>query len=419
MKKNWVLLGTVGFAVVMLFHVGCRSDNDPLLVKNDTLDVNVQFRDTLAEVTAQYTAVPEDAPADTLFFILNSGYSNIKVTSKHLEEFGRVRRSPGLNYLYVKLNKPVEHREKVTVNFSYTIDLLNQNHLEHKWIELNLDALWIPVRDMIGQTFTGTVTFGNLPPGYSIYSKVDVEKTDDGRYRILHEEPTIDYLLLAGNEMESHIIHSDNYPVEVISEQTVSDSLILSMADKVQKSMQTFNETFGVNEPMKEATVILRKVPRSEMGYQYARGNLIVSSPEHDHFGSLSHEVAHYWWNKGDPMDEPWIRESFANYSMFLVMEKFVPDTYKKYIDAYSQRMEGYPSVLENTMFTENSYQVYYYKGAYLLYLLEQRIGRDKMIEFLKFLVDREIDSTSGILNSLEQVTNREDRDYFEALLKQ
>ena len=60
------------------------------------------------------------------------------------------------------------------------------------------------------------------------------------------------------------------------------------------------------------------------------------------------------------------------------------------------------------------SYDRYYSKGCYLLLQLEEQIGSERMDKLLALRIKKKINTTAGVMQALETVTNRLIRQDFE-----
>jgi hypothetical protein len=66
----------------------------------------------------------------------------------------------------------------------------------------------------------------------------------------------------------------------------------------------------------------------------------------------------------------------------------------------------------------ERAYGALYRKGPLILYRLEQEIGWEKFFRFLLLLIDRKVESTAELLDTLQSITSRSVRDTFESSLR-
>ena len=75
------------------------------------------------------------------------------------------------------------------------------------------------------------------------------------------------------------------------------------------------------------------------------------------------------------------------------------------------------PSLLKSERFGPYGNALLYFKGPYLLYELENKIGQDNFIEFLMNLNDKKVSNTSELLFELEKVTSKKTKEEFEEKL--
>jgi len=231
---------------------------------------------------------------------------------------------------------------------------------------------------------------------------------------IKKETPWYEVLLLAGNNMKEW--HYDEN-ITLIGSETISDSTFKSLGSKVKKSIDLLNTTFGKSDPITSFKVVLRNTNRKELGFQFNRRNMIITGTDFNDYGNLSHEIAHFWWSNANFIDEPWMNESFANYSMYLVLKTYDFEGYEKLLAKNRETAKNAIPVIKAKLFAADSYNSYYNKGALHLISLEEKIGTDMMYKLLSSCVGKNINTTEGFLMELERLTNKEQRDYFEALL--
>jgi aminopeptidase N len=74
--------------------------------------------------------------------------------------------------------------------------------------------------------------------------------------------------------------------------------------------------------------------------------------------------------------------------------------------------------VASASLFAADSYNSYYHKGALYLIDLEEKIGSELMRQLLSSCVEKGINTTELFLQELEYLTNKDNRNFFEDLLK-
>jgi hypothetical protein len=117
-------------------------------------------------------------------------------------------------------------------------------------------------------------------------------------------------------------------------------------------ALQVFNDSFG-EYPYTELDIV-------EVPLQYASGveypglllikNTLYENPQDTFFsGTIAHEVAHQWWYNvvgNDVIDEPWLDESLASYSLGLYYEKI--EGYQAAAGYWEYLQERYNTAVQN-----------------------------------------------------------------------
>ena len=365
----------------------------------DHLNVGLQFSGADVYVEVQYTARPE-VTSDSLFFILNPMNRLDTIMAPRLLKYTSGQRPdrpfPG-QVLY--FNEDFEKGQEISITFRYAMDLSASNHWDSGWIELNIDKLWFPIRTDLDNEITYEVRITGFPDKWDLVSHMDasLERKED-RIEIRQVHPVEEVLILAGFGMRHRQLSEH---IAFFAGSQVPDSVVQSMYHKVRKSIEFLNKTVGQEDPITEFRVVLRNTDRRELGFQFNRGNMIVTGPDFDDYGNLSHEIAHFWWSGADFIREPWMNESFANYCMFLVQEEFDPEDYRRTLERFRDKAAEAPAVLEATAFSRDSFSAYYHKGAILLKALEEQVGREDMIRILRTCISQNVHTTEGFLSLL------------------
>lgn len=382
--------------------------------KHDHLTLEVDFKGNLVKVDARYQAIVKKE-TKALYFMLNPGFTVKNISgnevSKHTLEVQKAS-------WRVDFDRTLKVGEKVEIQFEYLFDLATQNHLRSDWIELNVDKLWVP-NQTLDNKYTHVATLKNFPKGFKFVSFRDeiIKQDNNGNYILKSAKPAPEILILAGRNM--HFWKPKGSFISFFASKNTPDSTLKSMHEKVDKSIAFLNTKHGKSNPLKTMLVVLRNTKRTEIGFQFSRKTMIITGKDFNSYGNLSHELAHYWWSDANFMTEPWLNESFANYSMFLVMEKFSPKAHDKILTKYTKRAKKAPAVIGATVFSKNAYSAYYIKGVVLLKELEKIIGRKKMLKLLKVRVRKNIDTTKGVLTALANIAGQGVSNRFEKMLSE
>jgi hypothetical protein len=384
--------------------------------KSDHLSMNIQIEDSIMFIEATYRS-PSIISTDSIYFLLNPGYALDTIESKRLKSY-KITQKKGipLPFFRLELNETADSTEMLVVEFKYTIDLSQQNHMKSDWIELNADKLWYPNLGALNNAFTYEVTITDFPESYHLITHTDAKITfGDNRLTIKKETPWYEVLLLAGKDLKE-CEYDQN--IRLVGSQEIAEATVQSIGKKVKESIDLLNGYFGMSDPISSFKVVLRNTGRSELGFQFNRRDMIVTGTDFNDYGNLSHEIAHYWFSKADFIREPWMNESFANYGMYLVLKEFNPEDYEKVLSRNRELAKNTIPVAGASLFEANSYASYYHKGALHLISLENKIGPELMRQLLTSCVAKKIRTTEGFLEELEKLTNKENRNFFERLLK-
>jgi len=386
----------------------------------DNLNIELQFKDSILKIDALYKIKVKEN-SDTKYFLLNPGVDSLIIKGNSLNGF-EMSSKPNRPLPFWKLNfsRTLKKGETVDLHFTYQIDLTKQNHMKSNWIELNVDKLWFPNHNDLNNKFTYVATVSGLPKDYTLIGNMEakVNASNPNKIVIKKQIPDMEVLILAGKDMTFWKPNAASSVTFFTSQQT-KVSVLTSMHKKVKQSIQLMNTTFGKSSPIKDFRVVLRNTTREEIGFQFNRKNMIITGADFNSYGNLSHEIAHFWWTDANFIEEPWLNESFANYAMFLVQEQYDESDFKTTYKSYSEKSMSAPSVGKATLFSDNSYEAYYIKGAILLKKLEGIIGKTKMLELLELRVNEKINSTLEFLNLLERITDSKTRIVFEEMLQE
>lgn len=141
----------------------------------------------------------------------------------------------------------------------------------------------------------------------------------------------------------------------------------------------------------------MRLVLAPRTGPAYARRNYIVltnaaSAPPAVLRGYICHEFSHFWSiaaNSSGP--ENWLNEGMAEYvSSRYVRSTFGQAAYDSIVVRWRSMCAGQPPIWTPQSTRRPSAMVSYREAPYLLSRLEERIGRDRMDEFLRrYMVQR------------------------------
>jgi hypothetical protein len=386
---------------------------------SDNLRMNLKFENEILYVNAVYQTSQADT-GNSHYFLLNPGFKINSIRAEGLKDF-KITQKEGrpFPFLLLSFDKAINPGQNLEIKFDYEIDLAKTNHIKSDWLELNVDKLWFPKYGDIDTKFTSQIHIENLPADYSFVSYRDsqIRKNPDNSYDLTIKKAVPEVLILAGKKMKLWNKKDGKINVKMFAYEETPEEKIDSIYQKVLNSIKLLNKAFGQSKPIKDFSVVLRRTTNKELNFQFERDGLIVTGTDFDSYANLSHEIAHYWWNKADFIKEPWLNESFANYSMYLVLEEYDKKTLEVVKTRHQKISEKAPPVAGASLFSKDASNSYYSKGAYLLFQLENKIGRKQMFKLLSSRVSKKLHTTDKFLNELEKIAGKENRVYFEDLL--
>jgi hypothetical protein len=120
---------------------------------------------------------------------------------------------------------------------------------------------------------------------------------------------------------------------------------------------------------------------------------------------TMSHEIAHFWWH-GAPDDtwENWLNEAFAEYTALMYLRATKGQAaFDAQIAKFERRVQGTPALWGIDRHAPRAAAVIYAKGALRLHSLEQTLGSDKFLKFLRTLFEKNVKTTEGLLAELQR----------------
>ncbi|MDR7129751.1 hypothetical protein J2X69_002096 [Algoriphagus sp. 4150] len=411
MKKG-LLLFLFPLLVFSVFDGYCQSINEPTTVKGN-LYLGVAESHVKSNLKYEYVAI-EDGISEISFYLTN----DVEVDELHGEgikgySFNKDNAQIPFGILTVDFKEQLEKGQKIRFTLSYSgTSSKGFWGQTYKWIDIDPDFMILPA-------FTDHHTFD-----YEIIAKVD-----DPDYKFVDAKnqqmtsplnvkaPSANYFasIVAGSKINFNQFTEDGYTVNIISNKP--DSVVNYLGYKNLEILKFFNSTIGGKKKVNSFSVLYRPMPDSIFRTirNLTNDRLIMFTNNHDHIHTLAHEISHFWWNRGNDFTmEKWLNESYAQYSELLYvrhtegLEKFQQEI--SYLGKVSQKL---PALLKSDRFGKNWSDLLYIKGPYLLYQLEEFLGKEKFMQLLSNLNEKEVSNTEEMLCELEKISNSEIRDMF------
>ena len=386
----------------------------------DSLVMEATFVKSLLHVKAIYYYIHKNKPIDSLYFVLNPNFKIESIQTTGLVEYNFVpKNNRPFPFLLLKLNHELITNSITKISFDYQIDLEKTTYLGSNWIELMVDQFWFPNAQDADNKFSSRLIVKNLYPDYTLFSYHSFKKLAEQTYEITPKEPSPEISFLAGKNMKIVNKKEGKMSLGYFVRDDIEDSLLDNIHKKFYQTTDFYNQSFGKVKPVFEASVALRRISRKVNNSQTSRQYMIITGEDFNDYGNFAHELGHFWWTGANFINEPWLNESFANLSALYVMKKYDFQRYERNFALYKKKAEKKGAVATAGVFENDTYDLYYNKGTYLLTLLEQKIGEKKMMELLEKRIEANINDTNNFLNLIEITAGKENRLYFENLISE
>lgn len=394
-----------------------------LCAQSDHLQLELVFQqDSTLSVTANYTI--QNRTDDSVYFILNPGIQPLSISAEGLASQQMAPKEGRPFPFWLLLFENSGSNKSETVSFSYSIDLKLMNHIASNWIELNVDKLWFPNLDDLDHEFTWEANIVGLYDGYSLMSYQTKEDSfipqvmlnPEGSIQLKNMDPTPEVFIMAGANMQLWTAPNREEKTQLFVSKEESDSTLQIIGQRTNEIIEYFNGILDT-KPIGDYLLVLRNTKPGEISFLQSRGNILLGNTFASGYASLSHEVAHFWWSRSDFINEPWMNESFANYSMLLYLEKVDSLQFTKQWKRIQEGSANGGSIRSSTTFDPNGMATYYFKGTKLLWELDQQIGREAFLDLLVSRVEKQLNSTDAFLELLKNSHGENIRSSFEASL--
>ncbi len=306
-----------------------------------------------------------------------------------------------------------------SITFAYTCNLdsldIWMSSMEKDWVQLGYYVAWFPVNSD-SRDFTANVSV-SINEGYTV-SGSGIVKYKDDKWEMLQPWGGFDLQIVASPTLKSKKMTSDGRTFEVVYTDFAdadADSALVACREALQFYTRLF-KTNPSNDYMKFLVV-----PRRGGGI--SRKNFIAYATKrfNEHFKTaIGHEMGHFWWNKAPTFSwEDWLNEGFAEFSMLWYIKcHFDKHVFDCYLEACRENARHACPIYEVDRDAPEAYDALYNKGALLLYDLEQKVGEQRFFEFMQGVAEREITSTTLLLDYAEEVFGKEIRKWIENRIK-
>lgn len=284
-------------------------------------------------------------------------------------------------------------------------------------VELSVDGFWLPIDATFQGYLTADLSIDVGAPWLGVANGT-VEQLPTG-VRIRNDEASLDIAFTMAPDFR--VTEADGFTLYDLRDNNAGTDRLVEAASFC---FNYLNPLYGEASPLPEAHFVIHR--RSESAYNrrsYITLTDISDTEDEPLTQFLCHELAHHW-SMGANFNtvENWLNESFADQAGNMgVRERFGEAAFIERMNRYRARIEGQdlPPIWVPGTTERRPYLVNYRSGPVALWELEVRIGRPRFAEFMRRYMTDPINTTPDLLDMLEEVAGREDREWFEARLAQ
>ena len=386
------------------------TDSDALMSGTVRYDLENQ----VAQVDITYTIHSSTSNTSFLNFLFSKKNEIIQLNSERPLEYHIDTTSTRIGMLTLNFSNHIPEGAKVSFDMIYEVQL-DSISIEEGFSELGLDWFWFPVHPKLNNwhlQFDLMVKTGN--PDYLLFSNGTVKLDTNGIYSVQSKLADFDVNLFLFKEPS--IAKSPNGQVKVVGpkgRKIFKDSVITEI-----EGVLAFYENLYGKAPA-NLTVVFRPVLESgeNFGY-YRKGFFVLPQPRNlkDIRNSIAHELAHFWFLHGEPNENNWLNESFAEYNAMLYIEDLegansynnLLNEKKERIASVKQQGEVVPEIYGsgNKNKTRFTHVALYHKGPILLDKLRMEIGEIKFKTLMNLMSSKKISTTDDFVTVLQEVTD-------------
>jgi hypothetical protein len=377
-------------------------------------------------VTGDVTiTLPPAAAAASTDFVISDRIKLIKVDGgpgSHVKVEPTDKPFKGLNKVSFTFDRPPT--APVTLKFKYAGPVGGADEGlridTSQGIEVGFEDAWAPVRPNFSLMFTVDADISGVPADEVVVAQGQVSRRN-GHIMIHREFEDLDMPFAALSGLK--VTAETGAEVYARNPDGMMESAIRRHAGEI---VAYYVKLYGALPP---ASLPERVVVLPRQGAAYARRAYISlpdgsdelkklgQVPDWKLVATVSHEFAHAWWWRADPLTEDhWLNESLAEYSSMRFTEAtFGKAELKERLDGKVERAKTAGPILGHGRPSKNAL---YQKGPLLLFGLDDKIGRAKVDELMGIVGRQKPKTTAEFLADLAKVAGPQAAKDFEAELR-
>jgi aminopeptidase N len=280
-------------------------------------------------------------------------------------------------------------------------------------VELNLDSLWVPIREGFASKLTWAGEIRGIRSDLRVVAPGRVERSR-GHALLSCRVGSPDIAFVAIRGLQCAKARSFEFYARDLGSKQARDFLRQGTA-----AVKFLEAWFG-RMPVRPMRVVM--VQRERAGGYSRPGYIVVvdkgPSPENEQAKFIAHEFAHEWWATGaSDTEDRWLSETLAEYvGLRYVESAFGTGTRDAFLASMRDASKDAGPVLGPG---RRSDEVLYQKGPLLLFALEERIGRERLDHLLASFATKPPQTTAEFLQALSRTAGEEHAREFERSMRQ
>ncbi len=375
---------------------------------NGNILIDIENKKVQAEFTIIFNTL-SNARELKLFLTQSADISNISSNNKSVAFEITEETFVGYDKAILINGKEIENKE-LTIQYAYNLNSIQNKdfRFNENWLELNIYTSWFPLNTEYG-LFDYDINI-QLPKDYRLISSGKISNVGK-LWRIEQSNPFLDIPIIISSDFKHFTIGKGRIKAYYLFLDKKTKKTIKRSAKKYYNQL---NNMLG-NPNSGNLVLAINKFNRS---ISYSRKGFISLSIENSFKmtdeKTLAHEIAHLWWNKADVNTwEDWLNESFAEYSSIILQRNLYGEqNFNKNIKELKETIINLPSIYKLKKEERKNQETITYKGTYLLYELENKIGRKDFKQLLKKVYKDEINKTSEFLDLIKSEFGDETKQY-------
>lgn len=364
--------------------------------------INLNSLETVDANFEIYFSNENESDSISLFINKNAQIKNISLNETPIDySVQKVENElPDIKRIIIKSHLPKSF--KLELAYNYPLKLIENKTFQYnpKWIELNNFTGWFPF-NRENNSFKYKLDI-QIPSNYKLTSPGKITKKQN-HWFITNNNLNADIPVVISNDFQ--IFQSENETIDFYTIQLTSEQKKEILEDG-NDIIDFYQQKFGKSSKNK---LVITINPYAHP-WSYTRRGFISLSLKNNYQTNdrlrLAHEIGHLWWSNskvyGNGND--WLNEAFSEYSSLIWYKQYATkEEFDNLLNKYQKAYNLDLNIMDVKPGDNKFVEITYYKGAYILYNLNQKIGDKKMVDILKEVNKRKVNETYEFLKIIQE----------------